>query len=219
MKNQGNHLHLINSTLKLHSQMYLHTFIIYLFIFASGLFIGITLNFSIRDIPFHSQISQFSLVLSSSPTSPSHFTANNTKINAMKASPNACTKLPKTMHNNTRLAFNKNSNSIEDMRNISDNALISRALRVNRRNNQHEIVPKIAFLFLTRGNLHLAPLWEMFFKGNEGLYSVYVHTQPSFNGTFAENSVFHGRRITSKASTTICLLFFTFNNYKLRKIF
>ncbi|KAK1372040.1 glycosyltransferase BC10 [Heracleum sosnowskyi] len=205
MKNQGNHLQLINSSLKLHSQMYLHTFVIYLFIFASGLFIGITLNFSIRDIPFHSQISQFSLVFSSSPTfGPSHFTTNNTK-NVTEASPKDCTKLPKTMHilthgmrNNTRIALNPSSNRIEDMYNISDNALISRALRVNRGNYQHQIIPKVAFMFLTRGNLHLAPLWEMFFKGNEGFYSVYVHTQPSFNGTFAENSVFHGRKITSK---------------------
>lgn len=115
------------------------------------------------------------------------------------------------MRNNTTSAFNQSSNRIEDVHSMSDNALISRALRINRRSFGIKIVPKVAFLFLTRGNLHLAPLWEMFFKGNAGLYSVYVHTQPSFNGTFAKNSVFHGRRITSKAST-ICPLIFTFNN-------
>lgn len=214
MKNQGNHLQLINSTLKLHSQMYLHTFLIYLFIFASGLFIGFTLDFSIRDIPFHSQISQFSLVLSSPPTSQPHSTANSTKIVSETASNHDCSKLPRTMHvvngmrNKTRLAFDKYSNRIQDMRNISDKALISRALRVSRRHYEHETIPKVAFLFLTRGNLHLAPLWEMFFKGNEGFYSVYVHTQPSFNGSYPENSVFHGRRITSKASTICPSTFF-----------
>nr|CAB3493365.1 unnamed protein product [Digitaria exilis] len=30
-------------------------------------------------------------------------------------------------------------------------------------------VPKVAFMFLTRGPLPLAPLWERFFRGHEGL--------------------------------------------------
>ncbi|KAL9389540.1 hypothetical protein Peur_018145 [Populus x canadensis] len=30
--------------------------------------------------------------------------------------------------------------------------------------------PKVAFMFLTRGSLPLAPLWEMFFKGHEGSF-------------------------------------------------
>ncbi|KAA8529128.1 hypothetical protein F0562_034073 [Nyssa sinensis] len=59
-------------------------------------------------------------------------------------------------------------------------------------------VPKVAFMFLTRGPVLLAPLWEKFFKGNEGLYSIYVHSDPSFNGSEPRNSVFHGRRIPSK---------------------
>ncbi|KAM7278889.1 hypothetical protein ACFE04_006313 [Oxalis oulophora] len=57
---------------------------------------------------------------------------------------------------------------------------------------------KVAFMFLTRGPIHLAPLWEMFFKGNEGLYSIYIHTDPLFEGLWPETSVFHGRRIPSK---------------------
>lgn len=63
-----------------------------------------------------------------------------------------------------------------------------------------ERVPKIAFMFLTRGEVILAPLWEKFFKGNGGLYSIYVHSDPSFNGSEAEGSVFQGRRIASKVS-------------------
>ncbi|CAN6439280.1 unnamed protein product [Victoria cruziana] len=59
-------------------------------------------------------------------------------------------------------------------------------------------VPKVAFLFLTRGPLPLAPLWERFFKGHDGKYSIYVHAHPSYNGTVAEGSVFHDRRIPSK---------------------
>ncbi|CBI15481.3 unnamed protein product, partial [Vitis vinifera] len=60
-------------------------------------------------------------------------------------------------------------------------------------------VPKVAFLFLTRGPLPLAPFWELFFKGHEGRYSIYVHSHPSFNATLVpQSSVFHGRRIPSK---------------------
>lgn len=59
-------------------------------------------------------------------------------------------------------------------------------------------VPKVAFMFLTRGPVLLAPLWEKFFEGHEGLYSIYVHSDPSFNGSDPEKSVFYGRRIPSQ---------------------
>ncbi|KAJ7943131.1 Core-2/I-branching beta-1,6-N-acetylglucosaminyltransferase family protein [Quillaja saponaria] len=59
-------------------------------------------------------------------------------------------------------------------------------------------VPKVAFMFLTRGPVFLAPLWEKFFKGHEGLYSIYVHSNPSYNGSYTESPVVTGRRIPSK---------------------
>ncbi|XP_075522286.1 glycosyltransferase BC10-like [Primulina tabacum] len=59
-------------------------------------------------------------------------------------------------------------------------------------------VRKVAFMFLTRGPVILAPLWELFFKGHKGLYSIYVHSDPCFNGSEPKGSVFHGRRIPSK---------------------
>ncbi|EEC73057.1 hypothetical protein OsI_07014 [Oryza sativa Indica Group] len=59
--------------------------------------------------------------------------------------------------------------------------------------------PKVAFLFLTRWDLPMAPLWEKFFEGHRGLYSVYVHTDPAFNGSDpGEASVFYRRTIPSK---------------------
>ncbi|KAK2647923.1 hypothetical protein Ddye_015412 [Dipteronia dyeriana] len=61
-----------------------------------------------------------------------------------------------------------------------------------------EHVPKVAFMFLTKGPMPLAPLWEKFFQGHEGLYSIYVHPSPSYNGSLPLNSVFYGRRIPSK---------------------
>ncbi|XP_021733019.1 uncharacterized protein LOC110699811 [Chenopodium quinoa] len=59
-------------------------------------------------------------------------------------------------------------------------------------------VPKLAFMFLTRGPLPLAPLWEMFFKGHEDKFSIYIHTHPNYTDPMPKDSVFHGRRIPSK---------------------
>lgn len=58
--------------------------------------------------------------------------------------------------------------------------------------------PKVAFMFLTQGRLHLAPLWEKFFKGNEGLYSIYYHSPTEFNVKPPNSSVFYKRRIPSQ---------------------
>ncbi|CAK9174522.1 unnamed protein product [Ilex paraguariensis] len=60
--------------------------------------------------------------------------------------------------------------------------------------------PKIAFMFLTIGPLPLAPLWERFFKGHEGLYSIYLHTQPSYEANFNQSSVFYQRQIPSQVA-------------------
>lgn len=59
-------------------------------------------------------------------------------------------------------------------------------------------VPKIAFMFLTKGPLPLAPLWERFLKGHEGYYSIYVHSLPSFEAKFPPSSVFYNRQIPSQ---------------------
>jgi len=64
-------------------------------------------------------------------------------------------------------------------------------------------IPKIAFMFLTKGPLPLAPLWERFLKGHEGLYSVYIHPLPTFEAKFPSSSVFHRRQIPSQVC--ICL--------------
>ncbi|KAJ4964235.1 hypothetical protein NE237_024174 [Protea cynaroides] len=86
------------------------------------------------------------------------------------------------------------------MHEISDEELLRRASMVPRvQKFQHKDAPKVAFMFLTRGSLPLAPLWEKFFEGHEGLYSIYVHSNPSYNGSVEpEGSVFHDRRIPSK---------------------
>jgi len=63
-------------------------------------------------------------------------------------------------------------------------------------------VPKVAFMFLAHGPLPLAPLWERFFRGNEGRYSIYVHTMPLYRANFTSDSVFYRRQIPSKVSSS-----------------
>ncbi|KAJ1703267.1 hypothetical protein LUZ63_003046 [Rhynchospora breviuscula] len=60
-----------------------------------------------------------------------------------------------------------------------------------------ERVPKVAFMFLTKGPLHLGPIWEKFFKGHEDLFSIYVHAPPGYRLNVSEDSVFYGRQIPS----------------------
>ncbi|KAL3644669.1 hypothetical protein CASFOL_009849 [Castilleja foliolosa] len=82
---------------------------------------------------------------------------------------------------------------------VNDRELMWRASMVPKiRKMPFKRVPKIAFTFLTRGPVILAPLWEGFFKGHKGLYSIYVHSDPGYNGSEPEGSVFHGRRVASK---------------------
>lgn len=87
------------------------------------------------------------------------------------------------------------------MHRMSDEELFWRASLVPRiKEYPFKRVPKIAFMFLTKGPLPLAPLWERFFEGHEGLYSIYVHSLPSFDGKFRSSSVFYGRQIPSKVA-------------------
>ncbi|XP_054799048.1 glycosyltransferase BC10-like [Prosopis cineraria] len=85
--------------------------------------------------------------------------------------------------------------------NMTDEQLLWRASFVPRiKKYPFRRVPKIAFMFLTKGPLPLAPLWERFFKGHEGFYSIYVHSLPSFQAKFPPSSAFHNRQIPSQIS-------------------
>jgi hypothetical protein len=94
------------------------------------------------------------------------------------------------------------SKEVNDLQHgMSDEELLWRASLIHRRKivpAQHRRVPKAAFLFLTRGPLPLAPLWECFFAGYRELYSIYVHADPSYTPTTSTSSVFHLRNIPSQ---------------------
>ncbi|KAL6585124.1 hypothetical protein OROMI_004413 [Orobanche minor] len=83
---------------------------------------------------------------------------------------------------------------------MNDTELFWRAsFRPGVRNYPFERTRKIAFMFLARGPLPLAPLWEKFFRGNDGkLYSIYIHSLPSYRPEYSNSSVFYGRQIPSQ---------------------
>lgn len=67
-------------------------------------------------------------------------------------------------------------------------------------------VPKVAFMFLTRGPLPMVPLWERFLKGHEDRYSIYVHALPTYVEDYSPSSAFYRRQIPSQVLniTTLC---------------
>ncbi|WOL02831.1 hypothetical protein Cni_G11550 [Canna indica] len=87
---------------------------------------------------------------------------------------------------------------VRGMHDMTDEELLWRASMVPRVAFKHAPKPKVAFLFLTRRDLPLTPLWEMFFEGNEGLYSIYVHHHPASNWSVPKDSVFYGTSVPSK---------------------
>lgn len=89
---------------------------------------------------------------------------------------------------------------------MNDTELFWRASFLPRRKGYpFKRVPKIAFMFLTKGPLPLAPLWERFLKGHEGLYSIYVHSLPSYVGNYTASSVFYNRQIPSQVLDLLSL--------------
>ncbi|KAE9449465.1 hypothetical protein C3L33_18635, partial [Rhododendron williamsianum] len=100
-----------------------------------------------------------------------------------------------TSNSTTRVLILKEHTGL--MHNMSDDQLLRRASTSGPRIQEFH-APKVAFMFLARGPLPLAPLWELFFRGHEGLYTIYVHSHPSYTESLPETSVFYGRRIPSQ---------------------
>ncbi|XP_057484971.1 glycosyltransferase BC10-like isoform X1 [Actinidia eriantha] len=153
----------------LNAHIQLRHFFHFLF-FVIGLSIGVTASIYLKSFSFNIQTTLSSPFTSQPPPIP--LTNNNTFPQIEK-----------------RLF----------MHDMDDEVLFWRASMVPRIEEfPYKRVPKVAFMFLTIGPLPLAPLWEKFFGGHEGLYSIYVHSDPIYVESVPENSVFHGRRVPSK---------------------
>lgn len=189
-----------------HQQLYLLNFFSYVLVFGFGLLIGITLTLCLKSFSLNNfQIQKFlvpSLGLKQPlPHAPPistkvSITSNHTNLNNSSLLINQ-----KRVTNITRIGLRDFLKPSIAMHGMSEEELLWRASMVPKIHKPpFKVIPKVAFMFLTKGPVLLAPLWERFFKGNEGLYSIYVHPHPSYNGTVDESSVFHGRRIPSKVS-------------------
>ncbi|CAI5966007.1 unnamed protein product [Closterium sp. NIES-65] len=58
---------------------------------------------------------------------------------------------------------------------------------------------KVAFMFLTKGPIPHAKLWERYFKGHEGSYSIYVHPAPGYEFPKNASALFRNNTIRSEA--------------------
>ncbi|KAK2987572.1 hypothetical protein RJ640_012342 [Escallonia rubra] len=181
-------------------QMYFPILVNYFLIFGSGLVIGMTLSFYLKETPLNFRLQQ--IVLQAPPPPPQSSPPPPNPLPTQSISAFHYGILKKKSSRIGLKEYLKPPNAMHDMK---DEELMWRASMVPRiRHRPFNYVPKVAFMFLTKGDLPLAPLWERFFRGHEGLYSIYVHCQPSFNGTFPEESVFRGRRIPSKVVARCC---------------
>jgi hypothetical protein len=85
--------------------------------------------------------------------------------------------------------------------NMTDEELLwAASWRPSVRRYPYRRTPKVAFMFLTRGPLPLAPLWDRFFAGagDAALFSVYVHATPGYRHDFPPASAFHRRFVPSQ---------------------
>ncbi|KAK5817968.1 hypothetical protein PVK06_022897 [Gossypium arboreum] len=150
----------------------IHNLVYYAISFTFGLSIGILFSLQLK---------------SSSPRPLVFFQAASNLVSS--TSPPVPLPSPRNgiFNSSTGISLKEEYQSV--MHDMSDQELLLRA---------SSRVPKIVFMFLTGGPLPLAPLWEIFFEGHQGFYTIYVHSHPRYNQTVPQTSVFHGRRIPSQ---------------------
>ena len=88
--------------------------------------------------------------------------------------------------------------------NLTDEQLLFRSSAMPNLPEHHQKgTPKLALLFLTRGPLPLAPVWDQWLKSQDGLYSLYVHPKPGFKYGTEVADVFRGREIPSQVNALL----------------
>ncbi|KAG6764214.1 hypothetical protein POTOM_031673 [Populus tomentosa] len=160
------------------AQLQLINVLSFLFLFGCGLVTGVVLSSYLKNVSFNLHVTQFSVSTTTTTTVP------------LATLPTF--KLP-------RVGLKEHLKVPDAKHDMDEKELLWRASMTPRiREYPFDRVPKVAFMFLTKGPVLMAPLWERFFQGHEGLYSIYVHSSPSYNESEPESPVFHGRRIPSK---------------------
>ncbi|CAI0454556.1 unnamed protein product [Linum tenue] len=183
----------------------------YFFLFACGVAAGVFLNSYLKNVSFDLHLTKFSISPSPSPPTTSA-THNNTT--AAAAVGGGCENrqekivvevpvpvLPPPPPPAGRVGLSEYLKvAAEAMHDMEEEELLWRASMVAKvKEYPFPRVPKVAFLFLTKGPMLMAPMWELFFKGNQGLYSIYIHSSPSYVASPDESPLFRARRIPSQA--------------------
>lgn len=203
MKSSNNQYSLNFVSKYFNSHLLLVRFLSYVLLLGCGMSIGIIIGFYLKSGTFSLRFTQFSLSASSWKTphvvllaGPEPYIPNLTSRQVVGLK-----------------EFVEPRHVMHDM---NDEELVWRASVIPKIHEYpFDRVPKVAFLFLVRGPVPLAPLWHKFFKGHKGYYSIYVHSNPSYNGSNTENPVFHGRRIPSKVPQLFLFIsFFLFSIFK-----
>ncbi|KAI3813476.1 hypothetical protein L1987_18201 [Smallanthus sonchifolius] len=188
------------------------TCLFHLFIFLIGFPIGLLCSFYLQSFSTAVHTSIISLFRSLSPPPPPHVDtlSSLTSPPPPLVSPPPLTSSLSPPHVDTLFSspssqplappprVSVNELPIPMMHNMSDEDLVKSVMGVSTMSAMMNASYKVAFMFLTPGPLPLLPLWELFFKGHNGLFSIYVHPHPSYNDTVPEDSVFYGTRITSQ---------------------
>ncbi|BFG17085.1 hypothetical protein CerSpe_033590 [Prunus speciosa] len=172
-------------------QRHLLNLLSYVLLFVGGLTLGVVLV-NLKDFSFDLHFAQLPFSTLSSPP-PS----NHSQILVMPNATAPTTSMSLTP--DPRIGLKEYLKPPKVFHDMNDTELLWRASMSPRiPEYPFHLVPKIAFMFLARGPAPLAPLWEKFFEGHQGFYSIYVHSEPSHNqSSYARSSVFHGRRIPS----------------------
>ncbi|XP_076947198.1 glycosyltransferase BC10-like [Bidens hawaiensis] len=159
----------------------------FILFFAFGLCSGIILTFQIKNISLALQFTRLS------------FSGDNS--GALSGESDSVAPTPRNPPlSRVSVGLKSYLTPPEIMHDMTDEELIWRASMVPKvREYPFDRTPKVAFMFLVRGLVFLAPLWERFFKGYNGLFTVYIHSSNQLvKVTEAEDSVFYGRRVPSK---------------------
>ncbi|XWS50750.1 hypothetical protein CRYUN_Cryun12cG0114100 [Craigia yunnanensis] len=222
MKNVEQHRSQISTSKLLNAHFQFNDIVFYFLLVGFGLGLGLALGFFyLKDSSLGFQLDQLSVSPASFLTNPppppppptslpsishqtkSHLENRKSALVFEPSSPISQHPRPSssvnTISKQTRNYIKEFFEQPETMHTMKDEELFWRASMIPKiQESPIKRVPKVAFLFLTRGKVLLAPLWEKFFQGHRGLYSIYVHSDPSFNQTVPKSSVFYGRQIPSK---------------------
>lgn len=148
----------------------------FLVVFAAGVVIGLTTTSHINT--HNNFISQ-----------PHHYASSSS------SSSHNCTTIITQTHVDTFLNPTNLTHTLSD-----DQLFWTASLVPTKQDYPYRRIPKVAFMFLTRGPLPMLPLWERFFQGHAHLFNIYVHAPPGYSLNVSTSSPFHTRHIPSQVS-------------------